>query len=107
MTEMLMVFVTCDARDQAETIAGKVVGEGIAACVNILPGIRSCYMWEGKLTWSEELLLVMKTTAARFEDLKKRVLELHSYQVPEIVGVGIDVGLEEYLEWMRSSVRQG
>jgi len=102
-----MVFVTCDARDQAETIAGNVVGEGIAACVNILPGVRSCYMWEGKLTWSEELLLVMKTTAARFEDLKKRVLELHSYQIPEIIGVSIDEGLEPYLEWMRSNVRQG
>jgi periplasmic divalent cation tolerance protein len=75
--------------------------------VNILPGIRSCYMWEGKLTWSEELLLVMKTTAARFEDLKKRVLELHSYQIPEIIGVSIDEGLEPYLEWIRSNVRQG
>ena len=99
-----MVFVTCDARDQAEKIAGKLVAEGIAACVNILPGIRSCYMWEGKLTWSEELLLVIKTTTARFEDLKRRVLELHSYQVPEIVGVAIDVGLEPYLAWMRSNV---
>ena len=55
MREILMVFVTCEGKDQAEQIADKVVGDGLAACVNVMPGVRSCYVWEGKLTWSAEL----------------------------------------------------
>jgi periplasmic divalent cation tolerance protein len=105
MSEILMVFVTCEGKDQAEGIAGTVVSEGLAACVNVLPGVRSCYVWEGKLTWSEEVLLVMKTTRAGFERLEKRVREIHSYEVPEIVGVGVEAGFGKYLDWVASSVR--
>ena len=104
MTEMMMVFVTCDGISQAETMADKIVGEKLAACVNVVPGVRSCYVWEGKLTWSEELLLVIKTTRSRFEALKQRVAELHTYDVPEIVGVGIEAVSEKYAEWVKSSV---
>jgi periplasmic divalent cation tolerance protein len=105
MSEILIVFVTCDGKDQAESIAEKVVGERLAACVNVVAGVRSCYVWEGKLTWSEEVLLVMKTTRAGFERLEKRVRELHSYEVPEVVGVAADLGFDRYLEWVRQSVR--
>ena len=105
MGEMMMVFVTCAGREQAEEIAGKVVGERLAACVNVVPAVRSCYVWEGKLTCSEELLLVMKTTRERFEELKKRVGELHSYEVPEIVGVAVEAVAEKYGEWVKNSVR--
>jgi uncharacterized protein involved in tolerance to divalent cations len=104
MTEVLMVFVTCESREQGELIAETVVGEKLAACVNVVPGVRSCYVWEGKLTWSEEVLLVMKTTRGAFERLKARVLELHSYEVPEVLGVGVEAGLEKYLEWVRGGV---
>ena len=100
-----MVFVTCEGRDQAEQIADKVVRDGLAACVNVMPGVRSCYVWEGKLTWSEEVLLVMKTTREGFERLEKRVRELHSYEVPEIIGVKVEVGFEKYLGWVRGNVR--
>jgi len=100
-----MVFVTCEGRDQAEQIADKVVRDGLAACVNVMPGVRSCYVWEGKLTWSEEVLLVMKTTREEFERLEKRVRELHSYEVPEIIGVKVEVGFEKYLGWVRGNVR--
>jgi len=105
MSEILIVFVTCDGKDRAESIAEKVVGERLAACVNVVAGVRSCYVWEGKLTWSEEVLLVMKTTRAGFERLEKRVRELHSYEVPEVVGVAADLGFDRYLEWVRQSVR--
>jgi len=105
MSEILIVFVTCDGKDQAESIAEKVVGERLAACVNVVAGVRSCYVWEGKLTWSEEVLLVMKTTRAGFERLEKRVRELHSYEVPEVVGVAADLGFDRYSEWVRQSVR--
>src|SRR5262245_32934753 len=105
MTEMLMVFVTCESKAQAEEIANKIVGEQLAACVNVVPGVRSCYVWEGKLTWSEELLLVIKTTREAFEKLKARVSELHSYDVPEVVAVGVDAVSEKYWAWVRGNVK--
>ena len=104
MTDKIMVFVTCESREQAETIAQTVVTEKLAACVNVVPGIRSCYVWEGKLTWSDELMLVIKTTRGRFEQLKSRIRELHSYAVPEIVGVPIDEAFDKYLDWIDQCV---
>ena len=101
-----MVFVTCEGRDQAEQIADKVVRDRLAACVNVMPGVRSCYVWEGKLTWSEEVLLVMKTTREGFERLEKRVRELHSYEVPEVLGVKVEVGFEKYVRWVEAGVKE-
>ena len=105
MTDVLMVFVTCESREQAENIAEKVVGEKRAACVNVVPAVRSCYVWDGKLTWSEEVLLVMKTTRSSFEELRRRVEQLHSYDVPEVLGIGVEAGSEKYLEWVRGGVK--
>ena len=104
MTGKLIVFVTCGGREEAELIAQAVVGERLAACVNVLPGVRSCYVWEGAVRFDDEFLLLMKTTRDRYRDLQNRVRELHSYQVPEIVGVPIEAGLEEYLQWIDQSV---
>jgi|SRR5262244_3173116 len=104
MTDKIIVFVTCESREQAETIAQSVVSEKLAACVNVLPAIRSCYVWERKLTWSDEVLLVIKTTRGRFDQLQDRIRTLHSYSVPEIVGVTIDAAFERYAEWIESSV---
>jgi len=100
MTEVLMVFVTCGGREEAERIAAAVVTEKLAACVNVVPAVRSCYVWEGKVTWAEEVLLVVKTTRGRYGELERRVMERHSYEVPESVGVGVERGLEKYLEWV-------
>ena len=104
MSDKIIVFVTCESREQAETIAQTVVTEKLAACVNVLPGIRSCYVWEGKLNWSDEILLMIKTTRARFDQLQDRIKALHSYSVPEIVGVTIDAASALYAEWIESSV---
>ncbi len=104
MSDKIVVFVTCESREQAETIAQAVVTERLAACVNILPGVRSCYVWEGRLTWSDEVLLMIKTTRGRFGQLEGRVKALHSYQVPEIVGVTIDETFQAYADWIDRSV---
>jgi periplasmic divalent cation tolerance protein len=104
MTDKIIVFVTCESKEQAETIAQSVVSDRLAACVNVLSGIRSCYMWEGKLTWSDEVLLLIKTTRGRFDQLQARVKALHSYSVPEIVGVTIDDGFDKYIAWIDSCV---
>jgi periplasmic divalent cation tolerance protein len=104
MSEKLVVFVSCAGKDQAERIASNVVGERLAACVNVVAGVRSCFVWEGKVSWEEEVLLVVKTTREAFEKLEKRVLELHTYEVPEIVGVRIEIGSEKYLKWVEAMV---
>ena len=104
MTDKIIVFVTCESRDQAENIAQSVVTDKLAACVNVLPGIRSCYVWEKKLTWSDEVLLLIKTTRGRFDQLQDRFKELHSYSLPEIVGVTIDDAFDKYIDWIDSSV---
>jgi len=105
MMDKIIVFVTCESKEQAENIAQSVVTGKLAACVNVLPGVRSCYVWEKKLMWSDEVLLLIKTTRGRFEQLQDRIKELHSYDVPEIVSVTIEDASDKYAEWIDSSVR--
>ncbi len=104
MTDKIIVFVTCESKEQAEAIAQTVVTEKLAACVNVLPGMRSCYVWERKLTWSDEVLLLVKTTRGRFGQLRDRIKNLHSYDVPEIVGVPIQDAFEKYIDWIDQSI---
>ena len=104
MTDKLVVFVTCVDRAEAEKIAQAVVEEHLAACVNVLPGVRSCYFWGEKLTWGEEVLLMIKTTESRYVALQGRILALHSYDVPEIIATRIEIGLDKYIQWITRSV---
>jgi periplasmic divalent cation tolerance protein len=104
MTDKLVVFVTFENEEQAQKAAETVVNEHLAACVNLVAAARSCYVWEGKLTWSTEVLAMIKTTQARFGQLAKRIQELHSYEVPEIVSVVIEDASEKYLQWIDRSV---
>src|SRR5262245_4425521 len=104
MTDKIIVFVTCESEEQAKTIAETVVNEKLAACVNVLPAIRSCYMWERQLTWSNEVLLLIKTTRGRVNQLQERIKGLHSYSLPEIVGVTIDDAFDKYIAWIDESV---
>ncbi len=104
MTDKIIVFVTCETKEQAEKIADAVVTDKLAACVNTLPGVRSCYVWKGKLTWSDEVLLLIKTTHGRFDQLKERVKAMHSYEVPEIVAVRIDDADAKYAGWIDQAV---
>jgi periplasmic divalent cation tolerance protein len=104
MTDKIIVFVTCESKEQAETIAQALVTDKLAACVNVLPGVKSYYVWEGRLTWSDEVLLLIKTVRLRFDQVQDRVKALHSYQVPEIVGVSIDTAFDKYAAWIEDSV---
>src|SRR4051812_20702111 len=105
MTDKIIVFVTCESTEQAEKIAEAVITEKLAACVNILSGIRSCYVWERKLTWSDEVLLLIKTTRGRFDQMQDRVKAMHSYAVPEIAGLTIDDAFDRYMAWIDEAVR--
>lgn len=96
--DYIVVFCTAPP-DEAEALAKRLVEEQLAACVNISP-VRSCYIWEGKLNLDEEALLIIKTRKDRFEQLKNRILVLHSYTIPEIIALPIIAGHQPYLEWM-------
>jgi periplasmic divalent cation tolerance protein len=100
MTDALVVLVTTPSAERAAEIARAVVGERLAACGNVVPGLRSIYRWEGKVQEDEEALLVLKTTRARFEALRDRVLALHPYEVPEVLALSVEAGSARYLAWI-------
>jgi periplasmic divalent cation tolerance protein len=105
VTDAVVVLVTTPTPERAAEIARALVEERLAACGNVLPGIRSIYRWEGKVQDEEEALLVLKTTRARFDALRDRVLALHPYQVPEVVALAIDAGSAPYLAWLAAETR--
>ncbi len=96
----IVVFVTAGSMEEGAKVARTLVEEGLAACVNIVPTVRSIYRWKGEVCDEEEVLMVMKTREDLFERLKARVRGLHSYEIPEIIALPIKKGLKEYLEWM-------
>ena len=95
-----IVLTTCPDAASAERIARALVEEGLAACVNILPPMRSIYRWKGKIEDASEQLLIIKSTVARFPAIRDRLRALHPYELPEIIAVPIVDGLPEYLAWL-------
>ena len=104
MTENIVVFIMAASDDEARRIATSLVDERLAACVNILPGCHSVFRWEGEVQEEDEVLLIVKTRAAAFPALERRVQELHSYDVPEIVALPINRGAQSYLDWLVNQV---
>ena len=87
-----------------ERLARALVERGLAACVNVVPGLVSFYRWKGEVQRDEELLLVAKTRLERFEALRAALVELHPYEVPEVVAFEVAAGHEPYLRWLDESV---
>lgn len=100
-----LVYCTCPDAATAQRIADAVVGERLAACVNLLPGVTSVYRWQGKVEQANEVLLLIKTTADRLEALSARVRELHPYELPEVIAVEVRAGLPAYLDWVAAQTR--
>jgi periplasmic divalent cation tolerance protein len=100
MPEYIVVLITAPNEEEAAKIAKELVGGQLAACVNIIRGLRSLYRWQGKMEDENEVLMVAKTRRELFEGLQKKVKELHSYSVPEIIALPIVEGSEEYLKWL-------
>jgi periplasmic divalent cation tolerance protein len=100
----LLVITAIDSPDLARQIAEALVEQRLAACVNMVSGVRSVYRWEGELKNGEEILLLIKTTTERFQDLSSVIHRLHSYQVPEILAVPVDRGDPAFLSWLLASV---
>jgi periplasmic divalent cation tolerance protein len=103
MTNELIIFVTAANPEEAEGLAETLVSEHLAACVNLIPSIRSVYRWQGQVVKDTEVLLIIKSTEESYNRVEQRVKELHSYTTPEIIALRIEKGSDAYLEWLRQS----
>jgi periplasmic divalent cation tolerance protein len=104
MPEHVLALTTLPADVDADAFARKLIEERLAACVNVLPPMRSSYRWKDKVEQESERQVIMKTTRDRVSVLQARVRDLHPYELPEFIVVPIVDGSEEYLEWMRESI---
>lgn len=100
MTDKIVVLCTCASPDEARRIAGELIGQHLAACVNLLPPMRSIYHWEGAVEDGEETLMIIKSARPLFDRLRTAIVRLHSYDVPEIIALPIVDGAASYLAWM-------
>ena len=105
--DKIAILVTASSMDEAANIGRTLVEEGLAACANIVEGVRSIYRWKGEVCDDRECLMVIKTTAANFDAIEKRVRELHSYEVPEVIALTIVKGSKPYLDWVEENSRIG
>ena len=103
----IVVLVTVGSEGEATKISSILVERGLAACVNIIPGVRSIFRWEGNITEEQEFLLLAKTVNKAFDQLTSAVKANHSYRVPEVIALPIHHGSEEYLTWIRDMTKSG
>lgn len=104
MREFVVVLITVGSAVEGERLAQALVEERLAACVNRIKGVQSVYRWQGKVEQSDEELLVVKTGKDLFDALQRRVREMHSYSVPEIIALPIERGSDDYLQWLGEQV---
>src|SRR5271157_2992929 len=101
--ECIVIFCTVPNEETASLIAERLVGDKLAACVNIVPGIKSIYTWKGQVCRDSELLCVIKSRASLFADIEKAIREVHPYEVPEIISLPIGEGHGAYMRWIVDS----
>lgn len=102
MNQALIVLTTLPSEESALQLAGDLVGERLAACVNILPLMTSIYEWKGKLEKGQEHQLLIKTSSDRYPELEARIRRSHPYELPEIIALPVATGLKTYLDWVRA-----
>jgi periplasmic divalent cation tolerance protein len=105
MTDKIVVLTTCAGEADAERLARALVAGRLAACVNVVPGVRSFYHWKGEIESSEEFLLIVKTSRDLFPALRAEMEKLHAYEVPELLALPVVDGAENYLRWLQSNLR--
>jgi periplasmic divalent cation tolerance protein len=95
-----LVLTTADSEELADRIARTLVERRLAACVNVVGPVHSVYRWKGEIVSDQERMLVIKTSAGRFPEVRETIRELHSYDVPEVLAIAIDEGDRPYLDWL-------
>lgn len=106
MKEKAILFSTCGSAEEAGRVARHLVESRVAACVNVVPGVRSIYRWKDAVEDAQEWLLVIKTQAGRLGDVQAALGEMHSYEVPELVAVPVTGGSADYLHWIDEQVTE-
>ena len=104
-TAPLLIFCTLPSRDIALRLAEHLVDQGLAACVNITQPVTSVYRWQEQRETAEEHLLLIKTTQQRYTALQAAILDLHPYELPEIIAVPVTQGLAGYLDWVEQCTK--
>ena len=102
--EFLMVLSTCADKDSADRLAMMLVEQGLAACVNILPGARSVYRWQGGIETADEQLLLIKTADSHYPAVEQAIRTHHPYELPEVVAVPLTAGSKDYLSWLKTNL---
>jgi periplasmic divalent cation tolerance protein len=102
--DIRLVYMTAGSLAEARTIGRELVESGLAACVNILPGMQSIYRWEGKIEEATEVVMIAKTTAPRVPALTAKVKSLHSYDCPCVVSLKVEEGYQPFLDWIAANV---
>ena len=105
MIEHIVALSTLGSEEEAVRLAKTLVERRLVACVNVLPGVRSFYRWEGRLADDREVFLIMKTRSERWEALSAAIAELHPYDVPELISLPLHGGAASYLSWVDASTR--
>jgi periplasmic divalent cation tolerance protein len=101
-----LVLTTCASPGEASRLGRTLVEEHLAACATLIPAVQSIYHWQGQIESSTETLLLLKTAPEQLAALETRVHELHSYQTPEFLVLGVEGVSHAYLEWLQASLRQ-
>ena len=102
--QVILALTSCPDEASAQAVATALVQERLAACVNRVGGLRSTYIWDTRLQDQAEILLIIKTTAARLDELQARLKSLHPYELPELLAIAVTGGNERYLDWVRMGV---
>jgi periplasmic divalent cation tolerance protein len=105
MTDKIVVLSTCASEEEAESLARSMVEQRLAACVNVIPRIRSYYRWKGALESAEEWLLLIKSSRDRFRELMAALEKAHSYEIPEVLALQVVDGAANYLNWIDVNLR--
>jgi periplasmic divalent cation tolerance protein len=107
MTDKIVVLSTCGSEEEAERLARLLVDRRLAACVSIVPRMRSIYRWNGAVESSEEWLLLIKSSRPRFAQLRAALEGAHSYEVPELLALPVVDGASGYLNWLQANLEEG
>ena len=99
-SDHVVILCTCPDIDTATELANHLVDNGLAACVNLVPGLTSIYRWQGKREQGNEILLLIKTRTPRYQEVEDAIVSMHPYELPEVIAVPIAHGLPAYLSWI-------
>jgi periplasmic divalent cation tolerance protein len=99
--QVLVILVTVESQKEAIKIGEGMVNAKLAACANIIPRIQSIYRWNGKVVKAQEVLLILKSTKIRYRALEKAIKAMHTYEIPEIIALPVERGLDHYVKWVQ------